>query len=341
MRNLAVLALASSLVACGLFTAAPSPSPTATTAVTSAPPTATATATATVAPSPSPRPNPTAGPATYTNGGLGYRVDLPAGWRRSACQTTRGDAKVPYAETFTTGSVDEEFGSDIGPSTDVVTIRTEDAAGLTAAQWFANGRFGSGAGLRLDSTTLDGKDAGRIVMIATGAVVAYVVPGRGHMHILQRGQRVFDQSATAAATALINSFHVLTDAELAGPPFASATPGPARSSDEVGDALAKAFTQKDTAMLQTIASPCLTHAIENAGGTFAASSRVLKDLGTSFTNGLVVTVDPKTVLDQRADLVSIKGTWTDPGKAPKNVSFQIVRVGQTWYWDGWTDLQPR
>ena len=58
--------------------------------------------------------------------------EIPAGWRRSQCQTTRGDPKVPFVETFTTGTVDEELGTDIGPASDVVYIRSEDAAGLTA-----------------------------------------------------------------------------------------------------------------------------------------------------------------------------------------------------------------
>ena len=139
MRGLTFLALAATLCTCGLFaTPAPSPTATASPAATSAAPATTAPV-ATTAPPPSPRPNPTAGPGTYVNAGLAYRVDLPASWRRSACQTTRGDPKVPYVETFTTGAVEEETGTDTGPATDVVIVRVEDAAGLTALQWLSSG----------------------------------------------------------------------------------------------------------------------------------------------------------------------------------------------------------
>src|SRR5207248_6280522 len=141
----------------------------------------TSTATATPSPTASPRPNPTTGPGTYVNAALGYRVVIPAGWRRSACVTTRGDPRVPYVETFTTASVDEEIGTDTGPASDTVSIRTEDAAGLTAQQWLSTGRLGTAVGQRFESTTFDGRDAARIVVIATNTPIAYVVPARGHM----------------------------------------------------------------------------------------------------------------------------------------------------------------
>ena len=341
MRALVLLVLAATLSGCSLFTTpAPSPTATASAAATSGAPATTAPATTAPAPTPSPRPNPTAGPGTYVNAGLAYRVDLPVGWRRSACQTTRGDPKVPFVETFTTGTVEEETGTDTGPATDVVIVRVEDAAGLTPLQWLSSGRVGTAAGQRFESTTFDGKDAARVVVIATNTPIAYVVPARGRMYILQRGQRTFDPSSATSANALISSFHALTDAELAGPPFATPTPGPTRTAEDVASAIAKGFGQKDTTVLAAVASPCLTHAMENAGSTFTATARALSDLRASFANGLVVTAQETPFTDQKPDSATIKGTWTDPGKPAKNVSFLIVHVGQTWYWDGWVDLLP-
>src|SRR5437773_941292 len=272
MRIIALIALAAILAGCGLF-ATPSPSPTVSaSAQATATATVQATATPTPAPTPSPRPNPTAGPGTYTNAGLGYRVEIPAGWRRSQCQTTRGDPKVPFVETFTTGTVDEELGTDIGPASDVVYIRSEDAAGLTALQWLSS-RGGAGTGSRFESFTFDGKDAARAVPIAGGAATAFVVPGRGRMFVLSRGQRVFEPNTAVGANALINSFHVLTDAELAGPPFATPTPGPTRTAEDVAGAVAKGFTQKDTTALEPMAWACLTHGVENGGAGLASLRR--------------------------------------------------------------------
>ena len=334
VRTLALAAVCVALLACNLFISTPSPSPTATATLT---PSATPspTPTASPSPSPSPRPNPTTGPATYTNGGLGYRVQIPAGWRRSECLTTRGEQKVPYFETFTTATVDEELGTDTGPASDVVTIRSEDAAGLTPLQWLSTGRIGTGAGQRFESTTFDGKEAARIVVIATNTPIAYVVPGRGHMYILQRGQRVFEPNTATAANALINSFHVLTDADLAGAPFATTPPAPTRSAEDVAAAIAKGFTDKDTAVLEGVAWFCLTQAVENGGGSFGSTPKTLRDLKAKFANGLAVTAQATPFTDQRPDAAAIKGTWTDPGQPKRNVTFMIVKVGPTWYFDGW------
>ncbi|TMB63837.1 MAG: hypothetical protein E6I57_04285 [Chloroflexi bacterium] len=340
MRVIALIALAAILAGCGLF-ATPSPSPTVSaSAQATATATAQATATPTPAPTPSPRPNPTAGPGTYTNAGLGYRVEIPAGWRRSQCQTTRGDPKVPFVETFTVGSVDEELGTDIGPATDVVSIRSEDAAGLTAMQWLSSGRLGAGSGQRFESFTFDGKDAARVVPIAGGAPTAIVVPGRGRMFVLSRGQRVFEPNTAVGANALINSFHVLTDAELAGPPFATPTPGPTRTAEDVAGAVAKGFTQKDTTALEPVAWACLTHGVENGGAGFASTAKTLRDLKTLFANGLVVIVSAQPFSDQKTDFAAIKGTWNEPGQPVRTVTFTIVKVGPTWYWDGWIDGPP-
>ena len=341
MRRIVPLALLFIAVACNLFIVTPSPSPTVseTPAPTTAAPTATATPTPT--PSPSPRPNPTTGPGTYVNAGLAYKVDLPAGWRRSACLTTRGDPKVPFVETFTTASVDEEIGTDTGPASDTVSIRSEDAAGLTPLQWLSTGRVGTAAGQRFEATTFDGKDSARIVVVATNTPIAYVVPANGRMYILQRGQRVFEPNTATSANALINSWHALSPADLAGPPFATPPAAPTRSAEDVADGIAKGFTDKDTAVLESVASPCLTHGIENAGGSFATTVRQMRELKAAFANGLAVTVQARPVTEQRPDQMTIKGTWTDPGKPTKNVNFLIVKVGSTWYWDGWIDLQPR
>ena len=51
-------------------------------------------------------------------------------------------------------------------------------------------------------------------------------------------------------------------------------------------------------------------------------------------------VQAQPFTDQRADYAAIKGTWADPGKPALNVTFTIVKIGPTWYWDGWIDGQP-
>src|SRR5678815_606130 len=90
----------------------PSASPLASlSASTSSPaPTASPTQTTTL------RPNPTAGPGTYTNMTFAYRIELPAGWRFSQCQSSADISGAVFGgtEAFTSASIDDEAGSDMG-----------------------------------------------------------------------------------------------------------------------------------------------------------------------------------------------------------------------------------
>ncbi len=311
---------------------------------TSAPATPAATPAATSSPPPSPtlQPDPTAGPGTYTSIALAYRVDIPAGWRRSACQSTRGLTRPPGTETFTSATVDEESGSDTGPAQDVVQIHVEDAAGITPLQWLESGKLGLSTATRFEAATVDGHAAARVLATDTGAVGAIVVGARGLIYALSRGIREPTPASQQAAAALMGSLHVLTDTELATAraTIVSPSPPPLRSAEDVAAALARGFTQKDTGVLATVADACLTHAMEQAGGSFRATPKVLSDMQRSFANGFVATVQP-AVTYETADQASALGTWQDPGRARKNVRHMIVRVGTTWYWTGWIDLAPR
>jgi hypothetical protein len=118
----------------------PSISPTATTAPSSS-------AAPTASPTPTLQPNPTAGPGIYTSLGYGYRVELPSGWRRSACQSTKDPSEIPGVETFTNATIEAESGTDTGPANDVVLVRIEDnAGGQTALGWLESGKMGFGGG---------------------------------------------------------------------------------------------------------------------------------------------------------------------------------------------------
>lgn len=304
-------------------------------------------ATASAAPTPSPtlKPNPTAGPGTYTSIAHGYSVALPAGWRRSACQSSPDRTEPPVVETFTTASVDEESGSDVGSAQDIVIARAEEnAAKQTGLQWLEAGKMGFAIDRKIEQTTFDGHaDAARLVTATGGIVLAYVVPARGLMYAISREQRAPSTPTSQAGTSLIASLHILSDAEVtqAGATLSTPAPVPARTAEEVADALAKGFSQKDTSILAPVADACLSHGVEQAGVGFAATSKVLSDMQKSFANGLVVVAQPRPLEDQSTSDAVIRGTWKDPGQPQKNVKFMLRKVGNTWYWSGWIDLQPR
>jgi len=340
--------LAASAVACG------SREETSGTAASASPSTigsATAAATPTATPSPiavvTPKPNPIAGPGIYTSLAYAYRVDLPTGWRRSACQSTRDPSRPPAVETFTSASVAEESGTDTGPAQDVVNVRVEDnAGGQSALGWLESGKMGFSMGSRFEKITFDNNpDAARIVTLDGATTLGIVVNARFLMYAVSRGLREPTPAAEAPARALMTSLHILRDNELADAKATLATPPPAptRSAEEVADALARGFGQKDTAALASVADTCLSTGLENAGVGFRATSVSLAEMQNSFANGLVVTVQARPIEFASGSSASggtIRATWTDAGKAPRNLKLMMQKIGNTWYWQGVLYLQP-
>lgn len=344
--RLPLIAVALLSIACGSRAETPG---TATSASPSAPTSATATATTTT-PSPiaaaTAKPNPTAGPGIYTSLAYAYRIELPAGWRRSACQSTRDPSQPPAIETFTIATVEAEAGTDTGPAQDVVNVRVEDNAGeQSALGWLESGRMGFSMGSKFEKITFDNNpDAARIVTLDGATTLGIVVNARFLMYAVSRGLREPTPAAEAPARALMTSLHILRDNELADAKATLATPPPAptRSAEEVADALARGFGQKDTAALAAVADVCLSTGLENAGVGFRATSVVLADMKNSFANGLVVTVQPRPLEfapGSSASGVTIRATWMDAGKAARNVKLMMQKVGNTWYWQGVLYLQ--
>lgn len=240
-------------------------------------------------------------------------------------------------------TVDEESGGDVGGAQqDVVVVHAEDAAGQTPMQWLQSGRLGLSISTRFEATTVDGKEAARMLDADNGRATAYAVAARGLMYVLSRGQREPTAASEPGATAIIRSFHVLTDAELSAARATIATPSPApsRTAEDVVAALARGFAQKDTTVLANVADACLTHGVEQGGAGFASTSRVLGDMQRSFASGFVATVRQGPLEDRTAFNATVRGTWQDPSQPQKNVKFMLMAVGNTWYWSGWIDLQP-
>jgi hypothetical protein len=309
-----------------------SPSSASTTAAAIASPAATPSPTAT------PRPNPTAGPGIYTSLAYAYRIELPAGWRRSACQSARDPSQPPAIETFTNATVEAESGTDTGPGQDVVLVRVEEnAGGQSALNWLESGKMGFSMGSTFEKITFDNNpDAARIVTTDGATTVAIVVNARSRMYAVSRGLREPTPPAEAAARAIMTSLHILRDNELgeARATLATPAPAPARSAEEVADTLARGFGQKDTTVLASVSEECVQSASENAGGSFSATSVTMADMRKAFANGFVVTVQARPLVDQTVANASVLATWKDAGQPQRNVKLMMTKVGNTWYWIG-------
>jgi hypothetical protein len=304
---------------------------------------ATASATASPVPTapPTPRPNPTGGPGSYTSVPLAFRVDLPEGWRRTACESSPEPQHLPAVEGFTSAAVDEEVSSDIGPNNPGVSVRVEDnAAKQTALQWLQSTQLflGFTPNPRYEKTTFDGKpDAARVVTNDGSLVQAIAVSARGQIYAVLR----FGPPATSMLslqTSLMNSLHVLSDVELsdAKATFASPAPAAARTAEETADGMAKAFAQKDANALAAVAWSCLWQGNENAGGATRPSTVFLANLQKSLAAGLTVTVQPRPIETQANAPTEgqIRGTWKDAGRAQQTARFVLSKIGNTWYWRG-------
>lgn len=303
-----------------------------------------------LAPTPSPtptlKPNPTAAPGMYTSLGYGYRVEMPSGWRRSACQSTKDPTEIPGIETFTNATVEAETGTDTGPANDVVIMRIEDnPGGGTALAWLESGKMGFSMATKFEQTTFDGNpDAARIVT-TDGTAVAYVVNARFLIYAVSRGLREPTPASEASARALMTSLHILRTAELAEAraTFAAPPAPPTRSAEEVADTLVRGFSQKDTSVLSTVASACLSSALERAGVGFSSSSKFLSNIQTAFTNGFVATIQARPIEFASGSSVTgatITGTWKDAGQPQRNVKLMMQKVGNTWFWIGVLYMQP-
>jgi len=243
-------------------------------------------------------------------------------------------------ETFTSASVDEESGTDTGPANDVVVLRVESSAtGMTALQWLESGKMGFSSATHVEKATIDGKDGARIVPNDGSPSLAFVVAARGRMYALSAGIR--DQAARPAVIALLSSFHVLSDAELADAraTLATPTPAPARSAEAVAQTLETGFAQKEVAAIAPVTGDCVQQALEQAGASFMSSAKFFSDLRTRFANGLAVSVQAAQLVDQQADYAAVRGTWKDPGQPVRNVKLMLRRIGNAWYWDGVLYLQ--
>jgi hypothetical protein len=158
--------------------------------------------------------------AAYVSSTLGYAVQLPGGWRRSAVLSAlvnNGNLKVGH-EVFTIRSVADESGvlNDPGPgaawSYVAVVEQWRDPAGWSAMAWATDPLLAGWAqGQVVESTTIDGHVAAKVTN-GPRFSVAYYVQDAGRMFVV--GYKVdAPQWKPSSATesdlgAIVASFHV-------------------------------------------------------------------------------------------------------------------------------------
>ena len=237
----------------------------------------------------------------------------------------------------------DEVSSDMGPNNPGVSVRVENnAAKQTALQWIESGKLGSSVYTKYEKISFDDKpDAARVTYTEGGVsnVTAIVVAARVQIYAIVRSGPL-TAAALPSQTSLLNSLHILSDVELSDAKATLASPAaaapPDRTVEEAADAMAAAFTQKDTASLAPIAWQCVWQGNEQAGAATRPSSAFLTSLQKSLAAGLTVTVQPRPIetLANATGSAQIRGTWKEAGQAQRSARFVLSKVGNTWYWVG-------
>ena len=295
-------------------------------------PTPVPSSTTTATPRPSATPSPSAVAAgTYTSVPFAYRIELPAGWRYSDCQSGDdfGGPVASHHEGFTSASVDDEASGHTGPMQPVVSVRImENPTGRTALQWLSDG--GVGFGDTFDRAIVDGRDGAQVITAAR-EVTTLVTAGRGRIYAISA---FGPQGITPDARRMMNSVHVLDEAELVAARAAmpGASPTAPRSPEVVADTLTRGFSQKDASVLATVAWACISRGAQNAGAGFRSASRELDDIRKAFAAGLSVTVTPRPVTVEAGGYGGVESTWTEPGQVPRRAALNFLKRGDTWYW---------
>ena len=180
---------------------------------------------------------------------------------------------------------------------------------------------------------VDGRDGAQIIG-SSSEVTTLVTAARGRIYAITGFGPL---GITPDARRVMNSLHVLDDQELATARATIASPPPtaARSPEVVADTVARGFTQKDVTVLATVAWACLLQGQQQSGASGSSATRALDDLRKAFAAGLTVTVATRPVTVAAGGYGGVEGMWTEAGQAPRLVSINFLKRGDTWYWHGW------
>lgn len=320
---------------------------------TSTPRTPTASPVAAASQSPTATPSPVPTPSTPTADGrqvnpvLGYSVRLPPSWRVSECLSgLTSEGTYLGQDVLTTRTAAEEHdlggGGDTGGTgalTWVISIAVETSS--LAPTEYATARGGS-SGDKLESTTIDGRPATRLIDGA-GRALTYYVANASRMYTIELRASNSPQPPLATDATLERIARSLTFI----PPTARPTPTPlpqlSPAVETLVDAVATAFAASDADRLRELMPPTcwFSSAGYQSSGTSVSREKFAEGLRSSFNTGLRVTVESRPI---KTAAPFIKGpfwvwsSWSAYGTAPptpqSTVQLVFDQIDGRWYWIG-------
>jgi hypothetical protein len=337
-------------------TAAATPSP-----VVVVPTTAVPATPRTPAASPSPTATPTRSPLAagmFENAPLGYRIRLPDGYRRSS-GSIRPTGPAMGGDSFTAESEQAErercqrdighvgFGGrsqDLPPDIHVSVSR---ANGETPRRYATTPRVEGGQPMsqhrRVEDVTVDGHPAVRLVWEQTGESAAYVIGANDRIYVITTS---FDSLPSRMPKGWFDGIVGTFDAiQPVGFPSPTPTVAPTAATQQLADALARAFAARDADAVGRLITPTcwlFVYSTAPAGGQGRARQDFINDLREQFARAdFSVTVERKVQVETRPGdtLYFVRSTWREPTKTTQ-VDLIFRDVDAKWYWASARHIQP-
>lgn len=306
---------------------------------------ATPSVTASPTPSSSASPSPTVTASTtpnaasgrFVNAALGYSIQLPPPWRKSACLSVGPDeanylSQIVGIDGFTSVPAADELRGDTGGLQGTVSVRVDrNPTRLTADAWSTSPRMGSTQGQRLEPARLDGREGVRVVNGALQTETT-IVAVDDVMNMVGFTASPSDP-LIGAMRGIVDSFAFVPRAVVSTAPAR-----PVRSVEAVADGLADGFARKDVALLASLMGECMINGVEGGGFGSMSPERFAQLLRDVFAAGTTVVVRPRPIESAPGygpgASFSIATTWTDPGKPPAREDLIIASDGAFSYWRG-------
>jgi hypothetical protein len=271
----------------------------------------------------------------FVSAALGYSIQLPPPWRKSACLSVspeQASSGVVGIDGFTSVPAADELSGDTGGLIGTVSIRVDaNPTRLTADAWATSPRMGATSGQRIEPARLDGREGVRAINGALQTETTLVAVD-DVMYLVGFTAYPGDPRETAMR-AIVASFAFAPRAAVSTPPVRLA-----RSAPAVADGLADGFARKDVATLAGLMGDCMINGAEGGGFGSMSPERFAQLLRDVFAAGTTVVVRPRPIESApgygAGASSTIATTWTDPGRPPAREDLIIGTEGAFSYWRG-------
>ena len=291
--------------------------------------------------------------ATVENATLGYRLALPAGYRRSIANIVAGQDAVLGSDLYTTETerqAREKCQSDSGDvgfrspdqDPDVSVVVSRNVVGISAVEWVTTPRAPGAQPLsthqRVESVTIAGLEAVRLVQDNASAYTT--------VFVVRANDRVYEIGAPFGVPTRLPKTWLdgiaTTFVAVQPPPFPSptATIAPRAAAAALAGQLATAFARADADAVARLLPSCwlaawpLVDGQPPGGVLWRSVSLFTQGLRDRFAAGdLSVTIDPTVQLEtqRNGDRFFVRSYWKEPDGTTQIDLFLRESEGR-WLW---------